>query len=100
MGTTSEGQVQEFILQRFKDHELVTEWRPIVAVGPHSALPHYTPIQEGAPIRRGDFILIDLGCKEPAGVYADITRVAVFGRDLPLKKKKSSPSLKSARDWL
>lgn len=77
----TEGDVQSFILSRFKDHALVTEWQPIVAVNANSSLPHYTPQNGGAPITSGDFLLIDLGCKEPSGVYADITRVACIQRD-------------------
>jgi len=63
-----------------------TNHRPICAVGKHSANPHYTPVGSGAPINKGDFILIDLFCKEKGGIYGDITRVAVLGRD-PSKKE-------------
>ena len=86
--STSEGAVQSFILKRFEDQQLITSWKPIVAVGSHSALPHYTPTNGGSPIKPGDFILIDLGCKEKEGVYADITRVACFARDPTAEENK------------
>ena len=84
----TEGDVQAFILKRFSDNGLITEWQPIVAVNGNSALPHYTPHNGGFPIRKGDFLLIDLGCKEPQGVYADITRVAVVQRDPTPEEQK------------
>jgi Xaa-Pro aminopeptidase len=97
-GSTTEGAVQQFILRRFEEQHLVTEWSPIVAVGPHAALPHYTPQGEGSPIHPGDFILIDLGCKEPQGVYADITRVAVFGRDATAEEQNIFSLVKQAQE--
>ncbi len=68
--------VQRFIVERFEEAGLWAEADPIVGVNAHSADPHYQPGPEGsAPIRRGDFLLIDLWAKEkrPASVYADIT---------------------------
>lgn len=71
-----EHSVQRFILERFEQEGLVTESPPIVGVNAHSADPHYQPTSSRtAPIRRGDFLLIDLWAKEKArgSVYADIT---------------------------
>ncbi len=48
----------------------------MVGVNAHSADPHYQPsVESSAPIRRGDFLLIDLWAKEleASSVYADIT---------------------------
>lgn len=73
-----EGDVQEFILNRFTDEGCVTDHPPIVARGKNSANPHYAPQGKGDLIQKGDFILIDLWCKKrgPGSVFADITRVA------------------------
>lgn len=68
--------IQKFILDRFESLGMVTESNPIVAVNAHSADPHYQPSAERtSPIRKGDFLLIDLWAKESTadGVYADIT---------------------------
>jgi Xaa-Pro dipeptidase len=68
--------VQQGILDAFDLAGLWTESAPIVGVNAHSADPHYQPSAgHTAPIRRGDFLLIDLWAKEkPAhSVYADIT---------------------------
>jgi Xaa-Pro aminopeptidase len=76
----TEYEVQQFILERFSFYGCHSDDPPICAVNAHSADPHYLPSQrETTTIRRGDFILIDLWCRQKGeeSVYADITRVAV-----------------------
>jgi Xaa-Pro aminopeptidase len=68
--------VQRGILDAFEQAGLRSESDPIVGVNAHSADPHYQPGPgHSSPIRRGDFLLIDLWAKEraPDSVYADIT---------------------------
>jgi len=68
--------VQRFIVDAFDQAGLWAESDPIVGVNAHSADPHYQPGSDrSSPIRRGDFLLIDLWAKEkrPGSVYADIT---------------------------
>ena len=75
-GEDDEHAVQQFIVERFENAGLWTESEPIVGVNAHSADPHYQPGPgHSSPIRRGDFLLIDLWAKEKAegSVYADIT---------------------------
>ncbi len=51
---------------------------PIVAVGPHAALPHYRPGSR-TRIQDSDFVLIDWGAD--SGLYkSDLTRVLVTGK--------------------
>jgi Xaa-Pro aminopeptidase len=72
--------VQRFILDAMDLAGLWTESDPIVGVNAHSADPHYQPGPGvSSPIRKGDFLLIDLWAKEkqPGSVYADITWVGV-----------------------
>lgn len=73
--------VQRFILDAFEQVGLWAESDPIIGVNAHSADPHYQPGPgNSSPIRKGDFLLIDLWAKEkasPASVYADITWVGV-----------------------
>lgn len=68
--------VQSFIVDRFAEAGLWSDSPPIVGVNAHSADPHFQPTAENtSPIRRGDFLLIDLWAKEKAAadsVYADI----------------------------
>lgn len=81
----AETEVQEVILEHFRRHQLVTDHPPIVAVGPHSGDPHYTPAPGGGIIAKGDFVLIDLWakCDRPRAVYSDLTRTAFVGSRVP-----------------
>ncbi len=78
--TVTEYDVAQKIVADFEKRGLVTEDLPIVCVNAHSADPHYQPTPKGAsPIRKGDFLLIDLWAKEKGEktIWGDITRVGV-----------------------
>jgi len=95
----SEALVQRFLLDRFASAGLTTNHPPIVAVGAHSADPHYAPPEQGsAPIRQGDFVLIDLWAKEPDGVYADITWTGFVGGSVPQRYAEVFDIVRRARD--
>jgi Xaa-Pro aminopeptidase len=97
----AEGEVQAWILEEFRARGLVTESPPAVAVGPHSADPHYeTPPGGGAPLERGQVLLLDLWAREPypASVYADITWVGVLGERPPEQVEKAFAAVARARD--
>jgi Xaa-Pro aminopeptidase len=81
-----ETDVQRCILDHFAAHGLTTDHPPICAVGPHSGDPHYAPGPgSDAPIRAGDFVLIDLWAKldRPRAVYSDLTWTCFVGKDVP-----------------
>lgn len=85
----SEYDVALIMQDKMKERHCTTNHLPIVAVGPNSANPHYIPTKEKAVlIKSGDFILLDLWCKNDAkgSVYADICRVMVKG--VPSQKHK------------
>lgn len=95
----TEADMQRHLLGWFASRGLTTHHPPIVAVGPHSADPHYVPPEQGgAPIRRGDFVLIDLWAKEPAGVYADITWTGFVGEEVPPRHAAVFDVVRRARD--
>lgn len=76
----TEYDVQQKIFSDFQKMNFVSDGLPIVGVNQHSADPHYQPQKETAsPIRKGDFILIDLWAKENRenAIFGDITRVGV-----------------------
>ncbi|HUD02039.1 MAG TPA: M24 family metallopeptidase [Rhabdochlamydiaceae bacterium] len=78
----NEYDVQQYILNEMHKHKCIMDGAPICGVNQNSANPHYNPTKEkSSPIKKGDFVLIDLWCKRdlPESVYADITRVAVAG---------------------
>lgn len=101
VGSVRETEVQQRILDYFKEHGLVTDHPPIVAVGPHSGDPHYEPRSAtDAPIRRDDFVLVDLWAKldRPRAVYSDYTRVAFVGKDVPARYREVFDIVAQARD--
>ena len=86
-----EYEVQQKISQDFHEQGMVTEGAPIVCVNANSADPHYDVAKATSQeIRRGDFILIDLWCKEktPAAVFGDITRVGVAAEKPTAKQQE------------
>lgn len=96
--TLTERQVQAEILRHFAEHGLFTDHAPIVAVGPHSGDPHYDT--GNAPLREGDFVLIDLWAKleKPRAVYSDLTRVGFIGSSVPAKFEEIFQIVAGARD--
>jgi Xaa-Pro aminopeptidase len=93
--------IQEFIMQQFDRRGIETDHPPIVGVGPHSADPHFAPdAKTDTPIRRGDFVLIDLWGKEktPKAIVADITWTAFVGSNPPADIVKVFEIVRDARD--
>lgn len=99
--STTEYDVQQFIMAEFKKRKLFTDDPPIVGVNENSANPHYTPTkQKNKKIKKGDFVLIDLWAKpnKEDGVWADITWVGFVGTSVPDKYKKIFNIVAKARD--
>ncbi|HEY4085929.1 MAG TPA: M24 family metallopeptidase [Bryobacteraceae bacterium] len=68
--------VRDWVLNEFAKAGLVTDSGPIVGVNGHAGDPHYEPSAEtSSPIRRGDFVLLDMWAKldRPGAVFYDIT---------------------------
>jgi Xaa-Pro aminopeptidase len=97
----SEVAVQQRILQEFEQRGVVTESAPIVAANAASGDPHYEPLP-GSDVRiaRGDWILIDLWCREPtpSGTFADITWVAQAGGEVSSARREVFDTVAQARD--
>jgi Xaa-Pro aminopeptidase len=96
-----ETDVQSAIMAHFAAHDLTTYSPPIVGVGPHSGDPHYEPVAgSDAPIRKGDFVLIDLWAKlkRPRSVYSDLTRVGYVGETVPDQYEHVFQVVAAARD--
>jgi Xaa-Pro dipeptidase len=101
VGSLRESDVQKAILDHFQANGLVTHGAPIVGVGPHSGDPHYeTTPETDAPIKAGDFVLVDLWAKvdDPRGVYADYTRVGYVGESVPSVYEDRFRIVAEARD--
>jgi Xaa-Pro dipeptidase len=100
-GSVRETEVQQRILDHFRENGMVTDHPPIVGVGSHSGDPHYEP-QAGsdAEIKKGDFVLVDLWAKlaKPRAVYSDLTQVAFVGDEVPAKYVDVFEIVAAARD--
>jgi Xaa-Pro aminopeptidase len=97
----NEYEVQQFIRGEFDRRGLVTDHGPIVGVNSHAGDPHYEPDAENyAPIRDGDWILIDLWAKypDPEAVYCDITFTGFAGSNVPDRFRKIFDLVTGARD--
>lgn len=100
-GEISEYEIQQFILQRFDDGDLITVDPPIVGVNAHSADPHYCPDPvSSAPIGEGDWLLIDLWAhtQMPGAVWSDITWTAQVGKEIPDHRREVFDVVLAARD--
>lgn len=94
--------VQQFVMRRFQELRLVTNWPPIVGANVNASDSHYSPPRSGsAPIRRGDLVLLDLWAKlddEPDAVYYDITWMAYCGAEVPARMREAFSAVVGARD--
>ena len=100
-GQTDDYAVQQFILERFRECHLITDMGPIVAVGRNSGNPHYLPERgRSAPIRRGDFVLLDVWGKlnRPGAVYYDVTWTGFVGDRAPEAVQRIFEIVRTARD--
>ncbi len=98
---TTEYDIQRNIMNAFADRGMVTHDAPIVGVNGNAASPHYEPtIDLNAPIKEGDFVLIDLWAKlmEPASIYADITWTGFVGKQAPDEMTRVFNIVRDARD--
>ncbi|HXZ31482.1 MAG TPA: Xaa-Pro peptidase family protein [Terriglobales bacterium] len=100
-GGTSEYEMQQWFMEAFRREDLVTDDPPIVAVNGNSGNPHYEPHAErSAPIRQGDFVLLDVWAKQntPGAVYYDITWTGSVGKAPSERMKQIFTVVRDARD--
>jgi Xaa-Pro dipeptidase len=100
-GATSEYEVQTLVMDHFARLGLTTYSPPIVAVNGHGGDPHFETTQErDTPIRKGDYVLLDLWAKvdRPRAVYSDLTRVAYVGETVPPLYESIFQVVAKARD--
>lgn len=99
---TTEYDIQQFILDKFEKYKLTTYSPPIVAINENSGNPHYQPTKTvHKPIKKGDFLLIDLWAKRSdmkGSVYGDITWTGFVGDKVPEKYTEIFEIVRGARD--
>jgi Xaa-Pro dipeptidase len=97
----SEFIVQQDLLDKYRQHGLISFSPPIVAVNQNSGNPHYEPKKEGSRvIKSGDLLLIDLWAKlqKVNAVYADYTWVGYAGETIPENYVRVWEVVRKARD--
>ena len=95
-----EVEVRDWVRAQFQAAGLVTESGPIVGCNGNAGNPHYEPVPEtSAPIRRGDFVLLDMWAKldRPDAAYYDITWTGFCG-DAPERVRNVFETVRDARD--
>lgn len=93
-----EHEVQARLLEHFARAGLETYSPPNVSVGANAADPHYEPAADRPQlITAGNIVLIDLWAREPGGVYADQTYMAVLGAPSD-RAKEIWRAIRDARD--
>jgi len=100
-GGTNEYQIQQWFMEAFRRENLVTDDPPIVGVNANSGNPHYEPRAQGAaPIREGDFVLLDVWAKKntPRAVYYDITWTGFVGKAPSERMREVFTVVRDARD--
>ncbi len=93
--------VVDFIMRRFDEENLVTDFSPICAIDANISNPHYEPPEKNSSsIIKGSLILIDLWAKlkDSHSVFADITWMAYAGTSVPEKYQSVFSVITSARD--
>ncbi len=99
--TTTEYELQQFIRQEFAKEGIVSDDGPDVAVNSNASDPHYAPSPENpAPIREGDFLLLDVWGKtqDAHSVFYDISWVGYLGPKVPEKIARVFAVVRDARD--
>jgi Xaa-Pro aminopeptidase len=100
-GGTDEFGIQSFVTEAFRREKLVTDSPPVVGANANSSNPHYSPTKESSqPIRKGDFVLIDMWAKldQPDAVFYDITWTGVVGRAPSEREQQVFRTVRDARD--
>jgi Xaa-Pro dipeptidase len=100
-GGTNEFEIQKWILEAFQRENLIADDPPVVAVNANCSNPHYSPSEaSAAPIREGDFVLLDIWGKKdiPRSVYYDITWTGFVGKAPPDRMHEVFRTVRDARD--
>ncbi|MGD0498984.1 MAG: M24 family metallopeptidase [Bryobacteraceae bacterium] len=93
--------IKKFVLESFAKAGMITDHGPIVGANANASNPHYEPTEEAtAPIRRGDFVLLDMWAKldRSGAVYYDITWTGFCGETPTTEMRNVFAVVTGARD--
>lgn len=97
----TEYQIQQFMIEKFRQHGLAWDDPPIVAVNEHASDPHFEPKPDRtSPMRQGDLVLLDLWAKmdRPGSIYFDITWMGYLGDKVPDRQAQVFDVVRGGRD--
>jgi Xaa-Pro aminopeptidase len=100
-GKLSEFELMQWLSSAMRNEGLVWENGPNVSVNSNSSDSHYEPTcDNSAPIRDGDFLLIDIWgrVEKPDSVFYDVTWTGVLGREPNQKEQLVFETVRNARD--
>jgi len=100
-GAYTEFDHMQWLSKAMRSEGLVWEDGPNVSANANSSDSHYEPTAErSAPIRKGDFILIDIWGRvdKPGSVFYDITWTGVVGREPTEREQLVFETVRNARD--
>jgi Xaa-Pro dipeptidase len=101
-GGTDEHAMVQYLQEGMSRAELIWEHGPNVSAGPNSADSHYEPTAANSrPIKKGDFVLIDIWAKlanDPAAVWYDITWTGIVDREPTEREHLIFNTVRDARD--
>jgi Xaa-Pro aminopeptidase len=101
-GGTDEFAMMQYLREGLERANLVWDHGPNVSAGPNSADSHYDPTAASSrPIRKGDFVLIDIWGKlahDPTAVWYDITWTGVVNREPSAREQLIFHTVRNARD--
>jgi Xaa-Pro aminopeptidase len=101
-GGTDEFTIVSYMKNALEQAGMVTEHGPNVSCGANSADSHYEPTAASSkPIRKGDFVLIDIWAKlanRPDAVWYDITWTGVVDREPTEREQLIFTTVRNARD--
>lgn len=96
-----EFEIQHFMHDLMRQHEMLWEDGPIVAINEHAADPHFEPTPDNSyEMKEGDLVLLDLWAKKnkPGSIYYDITWMGYIGTEVPAKIEAIFQIIRQARD--
>jgi len=100
-GALTEFELAQWLSTAMRNEGLVWENGPDVSVNANSSDSHYEPTEvRSAPIREGDFLLIDIWARvdKPGSIFYDVTWTGVVGREPSEREQHVFETVRNARD--
>ncbi len=99
--TLTEYELQTWLAEAMRRAGLTFDDGPNVSINANSSDSHYEPTPtHSAPIRNGDFLLIDIWARlaQPASIFYDVTWTGVIGREPTPREQQVFSVVRTARD--